>query len=321
MPPPPRRIIIDTDPGVDDAWAIALAVASPELEVLALTTVVGNADLDTSTRNAHTLLSMLERSAIPVAVGAEEPLGGLLPELIANREFVRQIHGASGLGGLPVPDFTPPNDGPHAVEAMAGILAEAAPHSITVVALAPLTNLALLFDRYPEHLDAIDRVYMMGGSGNGVGNVTPVAEFNVWADPEAAQRVLSEPRVEISMIGLDITLLAAVSPADLDHLTTPIGLALTQMVHGYGDIRDDGWPLHDVVVVAALLDDAVIKTQPATVEVDTARGERRGHTRCTFRSGSSRPVDNAGALPERAVATHLDRDRFRDVVLSRLSKL
>jgi pyrimidine-specific ribonucleoside hydrolase len=319
MPRSRRRIIIDTDPGVDDAWAIALALASPELEVLALSTVVGNADLETSTRNAHTVLSLLGRSAVPVAVGAEEPLGGLLPELLANREFVRQIHGPSGLGSFPAAEVTPALDGPHAVTVMAKLLAEADPRSITIVALAPLTNLALLFDQHPEHLDAIECVYMMGGSGNGVGNVTPLAEFNVWADPEAAHRVLSEPNVEISMIGLDITLQAAISPTDLHHLTTPAGHALAHMVRGYGDIRDDGWPLHDLVVTAALLDHTIVRTQPATIEVDTTTGPRRGHTACTFHPHQSeaRPEHH----PLRLVATHLDRDKYRDLVISRLAAL
>lgn len=319
MPRSRRRIIIDTDPGVDDAWAIALALASAELEVLALSTVVGNADLETSARNAHTVLSLLGRPAIPVAVGAQEPLGGLLPELLANREFVRQIHGPSGLGNYPAGEFTPALDGPHAVTVMAELLAQAEPRSITIVALAPLTNLALLFDRHPEHLGAIERVYMMGGSGNGVGNVTPLAEFNVWADPEAADRVLSEPNVEISMIGLDITLQAAISPTDLELLTTPAGHALAHMVRGYGDIRDDGWPLHDLVVTAALLDNSIVQTRPATIEVDTTTGSRRGHTACTFYP--QHPEARPAHRPLRQVATDLDRDKFHKLVISRLAAL
>src|SRR3954454_9276225 len=201
----PTPVIIDCDPGHDDAMALLLALASPELELSAVTTVAGNQTLEKVTANAIRILDVVG-STIPVAAGADRPL-------IHPAETASDVHGETGLDG---PDLPPPSREPeamHAVELLARHLRER-PH--TLIPVGPLTNIALLLAQYPELGEQIERIVLMGGAV-GVGNVTPSAEFNLWVDPEAAYRVFTSG-VPTTMVGLDVTHQAMLSAAKADAL-------------------------------------------------------------------------------------------------------
>ena len=176
----PTRVIIDCDPGHDDAMALLLALASPELVLAAVTTVAGNQTLEKVTANAIRVLDVAGAHAIPVAAGADRAL-------VHAARVGREVHGETGLDG---PELLAPSRAPeplHAVELLARLLRER-PH--TLVGIGPLTNIALLLATHPELAGRIERIVLMGGAV-GLGNVTPSAEFNVWADPEAARRVFT----------------------------------------------------------------------------------------------------------------------------------
>jgi len=175
-------IILDSDPGHDDAIALLLALASPELNLLGVTTVSGNQTLEKTTANAIRVLDHVGRDAVPVAAGADRPL-------VRERHVAANVHGETGLDG---PDLPPPAraaEPVHAVDWIAMTLL-ARPHAVTLVPTGPLTNIALFLARYPELAGRIERIVLMGGA-IGEGNVTPAAEFNIWADPEAAHRVFT----------------------------------------------------------------------------------------------------------------------------------
>jgi pyrimidine-specific ribonucleoside hydrolase len=192
-------LIIDTDPGVDDAVALALAVASPEADLLAVTTVFGNAPVASTTANACRLLALLGRPDVPVAAGADRPLAH------PCSRGAQAWHGADGLGGraatLPVPTTRPDPRG--AVGLMADVLRSAA-EPVTIVPIGPLTNIAALLDAHPGLAPRIGRIVAMGGS-LGAGNTAGGAEFNVGSDPEAAHRVLTQDAVPTTLVPLDLT--------------------------------------------------------------------------------------------------------------------
>ncbi len=180
-------LVIDCDPGVDDAIAILLALASPEVELLALTTVAGNLPLETTTRNALAVLALAGREDVPVAAGAARPL------VVRRDRDAAVVHGADGLGGAPVPESSAAVVPMHAVDLLAEIL-ERSDEPVLLAPVGPLTNIALLAALRPELLPSIGRVSVMGG-GDGLGNVTPAAEFNIWFDPECGRaRVRLRPR-------------------------------------------------------------------------------------------------------------------------------
>ena len=191
---PKTPVIIDCDPGHDDAMALMLALASPELEVVAVTTVAGNQTLDKVTANAIRVLDVVDAHDIPVAAGADRPL------VHDTARVADEVHGETGLDG---PDLPPASRDPepiHAVELMARELRK---RPLTLIPVGPLTNIALLIAMYPDLVENIQDIVVMGGA-IGLGNVTPSAEFNVWCDPEAAKRVF-ESDADVTMIGLDVT--------------------------------------------------------------------------------------------------------------------
>ena len=189
------RVILDCDPGHDDAIALMLALASPEVELLGVTTVAGNQTLEKTTANAIRVLDHLGRDDVSVAAGAQRPL-------VRERSVAREVHGETGLDG---PDLPPAARSPareHAIDWIATtLIAQRA--RVTLVPTGPLTNVALLLARYPELEANIERIVLMGGA-IATGNVTPAAEFNIWADPEAAHRVFSSG-LDVTMVGLDVT--------------------------------------------------------------------------------------------------------------------
>ena len=314
---PPIPLVLDCDPGVDDAWCLALALASPELDVLAVTTVAGNATVDVTSTNASAVLAACGRSDIPVAVGAQRAL------VHAYDHGLPPPHGANGVGGVSIASPTVPPTDEHAVYLLRDILAGAAPQSVTVAATAPLTNIALLAALHPELLDRIHRVVVMGGSTTR-GNITPSAEFNTWTDPESAQRVLCEPALDVGLVGLDVTRRATVLPEHADAVRgrSPLGALLADMLAGYLDRGAEGWAVHDALVVASLVDPEVLTWQEASVEVDTGTGLTRGQTVVEFvaaaevRAVGRNRYTSAGRIQ---VAVDVDVERFRRVLVDRIA--
>ena len=261
-------IIIDCDPGHDDAIALILALASPKLNVMAVTTSAGNQTPDKTLRNALRILTLLGRHDIPVAGGAPKPL---LRELI----IADNVHGESGLDGpaLPEPGFAP--QALTAVELMAKTL-RASTEPVTLVPTGPLTNIALLLSAHPELKAKIARIVLMGGSA-GPGNWTPAAEFNIYVDPEAAEMVFSAG-VPITMCGLDVTHAAQVMDEDIERIraiTNPIARTVAELLDFFMIYhRDPKWgfvgaPLHDPCTIAWLLRPELFTGIECHVSVET----------------------------------------------------
>ncbi|MBO1106887.1 pyrimidine-specific ribonucleoside hydrolase RihA [Plesiomonas shigelloides] len=261
-------IIIDCDPGHDDAIALILALASPKLNVLAVTTSAGNQTPDKTLRNALRILTLLGRHDIPVAGGAPKPL---LRELI----IADKVHGKSGLDGpaLPEPGFAP--QALTAVELMAKTL-RASAEPVTLVPTGPLTNIALLLSAHPELKAKIARIVLMGGSA-GPGNWTPAAEFNIYVDPEAAEMVFGAG-VPITMCGLDVTHAAQVMDEDIERIraiTNPIASTVAELLDFFMIYhRDPKWgfvgaPLHDPCTIAWLLRPELFTGIECHVSVET----------------------------------------------------
>lgn len=261
-------IIVDCDPGHDDAIALILALASPKLNVMAVTTSAGNQTPDKTLRNALRILTLLGRHDIPVAGGAPKPL---LRELI----IADNVHGESGLDGpnLPEPGFAP--QALTAVELMAKTL-RASTEPVTLVPTGPLTNIALLLSAHPELKAKIARIVLMGGSA-GPGNWTPAAEFNIYVDPEAAEMVFSAG-VPITMCGLDVTHAAQVMDEDIERIraiTNPIARTVAELLDFFMIYhRDPKWgfvgaPLHDPCTIAWLLRPELFTGIECHVSVET----------------------------------------------------
>src|SRR3954454_5907104 len=188
----PKPVIIDCDPGHDDAMALMLAVASPEIDLVAVTTVAGNQPLDKVAANAIRVLDVVEAHDIPVAAGADRAL-------IHPAQAAGDVHGETGLDG---PDLPPPSRAPEDLHAVELLARELRKQPLTLIPIGPLTNIALLLAIHPELHGQIERIVVMGGA-IGIGNVTPSAEFNIWVDPEAAYRVFSSG-IDVTMVGLDV---------------------------------------------------------------------------------------------------------------------
>jgi purine nucleosidase/pyrimidine-specific ribonucleoside hydrolase len=299
-------LILDCDPGHDDAIAILLAHANPAVELLAITTVAGNQDLAKTTLNARRVCTAAGITGVPIAAGAAGPLLGEL--LVAE-----DIHGDSGLDG---PDFgepTVPLLDESAVDLMRRVLT-GSDRPVALVATGPLTNVALLLQRHPEVKDRIAEVILMGGSTER-GNTTAYAEFNIYVDPEAAEVVLAAG-VPVTVIGLNVTHQALVTPQVLERIAaigTPLaGICVDLMTYFAGTyLSVFGMaqpPLHDPVAVARLIDPAVVTCVPAPVQVETVGRYTRGATVVDLHHRSGMP-DNA------LVGVELDRERFWDLVV------
>ncbi|MBL0608757.1 pyrimidine-specific ribonucleoside hydrolase RihA [Aeromonas jandaei] len=303
-------VILDCDPGHDDAIALILALASPELKVLAVTTSAGNQTPDKTLNNALRILTLLGRDDIPVAAGAPKPLAREL--IIADN-----VHGESGLDGpkLPDPAFAP--QAMTGIELMARCLRESA-EPVTLVPTGPLTNVALLLAAHPELKSKIARIVLMGGAA-GAGNWTPAAEFNIYVDPEAADMVFKSG-IPITMCGLDVTHEAQVMDEDIERVRA-ITNPLAQCVAGLLDFfmiyhRDPKWgfagaPLHDPCTIAWLLNPALFHGVECRVDIET-RGEHTVGMTVVDRYGLSGKPANA------LVLLGLDRAGFIDLLVERL---
>ena len=273
-----ERIIIDTDPGHDDAFAILLALGSPELEVLGLTTVAGNVPVATTTANARRIVELAGRPEMPVFAGADRPL--LRPAMHAH-----DIHGKMGMDGFDWPAPLRPAEPTHAVDWMVRTLADAAPRSVSLVVLGPETNVAMLLRRAPELADRIRRIVVMGGGFFEGGNYAPAAEFNILVDPEAAAIVFGSG-IELVAMPIDCTnrtLTPARWIADLQALGTRVGAACAGMqeffqVAGNRKYGTATRPLHDALAMAWVLWPELFAGRVCNVEIETRSELTRGAT-------------------------------------------
>jgi pyrimidine-specific ribonucleoside hydrolase len=299
--PGPRPIILDCDPGHDDALAITLALARPELRLLGITTVGGNSPLANTTRNALRVLALLGRRDVPVAAGAERPL-------LRESRIPVEFHGVSGLDGADLPEpAAPPR--PEGALALTEALVAESDRPVTVVATGPLTNVALLLRARPRIAERVERICLMGGS-LGEGNATPAAEFNVWQDPEAAAIVFGSG-IPVSMMGLDVTHRALFLEADLarlEALGTRVAGVWVDLLRFFAIFHRqrygwDGSPIHDAVAVAHLAVPGLVTTEILRVDVETAGELTRGRTVADRERLLGRP-------PNAEVGLDIDRERF-----------
>jgi purine nucleosidase len=304
----PIRIVIDTDPGVDDAIAILLALQSPELTVVALTAVAGNSPLEDTTRNARRLIDLAQRPDVIVAAGCAEPLG------VTDYQS-GEVHGKDGLGDLVWDEPSTPLDERHAVEVLRDVLLEA---PATIVAIGPLTNIAVLAQRYPEVIERVQQLVIMGGASF-EGNVTPAAEFNIWFDPEAAAIVFDQSW-PITLMPLDLTHQAFLTDEDLAvfrALGTEVGRRCADMLEPYATFHERWYQnrniiMHDAMAVYELIDPEAIAKQGVVVHVETEGAHGRGATFLDrgFQHASS-PVQ-AGVI--------VNNDDFRALLHERIAK-
>lgn len=273
-----QKIIIDTDPGQDDAVAILLALAAPELKVLGLTIVAGNVSLDRTVKNALQVCELAGRSDLPVFAGCDRPIRHTL-------ETAEHVHGASGLDGTDLPDPVMTVQAAHAVDFIIETLSDAPTNTITLCPLGPLTNIATALQRAPEIAPKIKEIVLMGGAYFEVGNMTPAAEFNIYVDPEAAE-IVFKSGIAITMLPLDVTHKALTSRAWIDELHR-LGTPVTKAVAGWTDFFErfdvakyggTGAPLHDPCVIAHLIDDSIFSGKFVNVEIETQSELTRGMT-------------------------------------------
>jgi inosine-uridine nucleoside N-ribohydrolase len=299
------RILLDCDPGHDDAIALLLALASPEVELLGVTTVAGNQTVEKTTANAIRILELVGREDVPVARGAGRPL--------VREPFVAAyVHGESGLDGPDLPAAQGEPVAQHAVDFLAERVA-----GTTLVATGPLANVALLLALRPEARP--ERIVLMGGA-IAEGNVTPAAEFNIWADPEAAARVFASG-IDVTMVGLDVTHQALVTRAHAERLRAAgrVGAVVADLLAFYDRFHRevygfDGSPIHDAVALAYAFRPELLDTRELNVEIDTESELCRGRT----------VVDvwrRSGREPNARVAVGIDAAGFVELLLERIASL
>lgn len=303
--PVPRPIVIDTDPGQDDAVAILAALGSPELDVVAITTVGGNVPLDLTTKNALIIVEAAGRTDVPVHAGHAGP---------SDRPLVtaENVHGKTGLDGANRPDPTTPVAAGHAVDVLVELLEAIGPNDakLTICPIGPLTNIGDLVIRRPDLLDRIDQIVLMGGGHFEGGNITPAAEFNIFVDPPAAAAVFG-CGVPLVMMPLDVTHKALTTPeriAAFAALGTTSG-AVTAGMLGFFERFDierygqHGGPLHDPCVIAYLLEPEIFSGRHCNVEIELQSDLTMGATVIDWWQGTKRPHNCF-------VARDLDADRF-----------
>lgn len=307
--PAPIPIILDCDPGHDDAIALLLALASPEVEVLGVTTTYGNQTLEKTTANALRVLELVERTDVPVAAGADRPL-------VRDLVVAAHVHGDSGLDGPALPPPATEAAPSDAAAFVAERIGQAA-SEVTLVASGPLTNIARYLDAHGTA--GVARIVLMGGS-IAEGNFTPAAEFNIWCDPEAAQRVLSSG-LDVTMIGLDVTHKAILRPPLADRLRSAgrVGTFVAELNDYFSRYhrRTYGWdgaPIHDAVAVAYVIRPGLVETRHRNVEVELVSELCRGRTVVDLWQRTDR-------RPNALVGVDLDSEGFFEFMLERVSAL
>ncbi|MDP3894781.1 nucleoside hydrolase [Nocardioides sp.] len=306
-------IVVDCDPGHDDAVAILLALGSPEVELLGVTTTFGNCAVADATRNAQRVLALAGRSDVPVAVGAAGPIAG-------DADLGNYVHGTSGLDGPPLPEPQRPPIDEAAVEFLTRTLTSS-PEAVTLVAIGPMTNIGLLLRDHPEVRNKVAEIIFMGGSTER-GNHTPTAEFNTHADPEALDIVLRSG-LPVRMVGLNLTHQALATPGVVERMSAMghvVGRTCAEWMGFFGGSYNRIWefeapPVHDPCTIAAIIDPSVIEWREAFVVTELDGTWTRGTT----------VVDLFRRYPDQAanvsVAMTLDVERYWDLVLNSLDRL
>ncbi|WP_338674410.1 nucleoside hydrolase [Streptomyces sp. SCSIO 30461] len=308
----PVPIIIDCDPGHDDAIAILLAAGDPAVELLAITTVAGNQVVEKTTLNARRICTVSAITDVPIAAGCAHPLVG-------PRDVADDVHGHSGMDG---PSFGEPTVSAvpeHAVDLTYRILT-GHPEPVTLVPTGPLTNIALLLTRYPEVAPHIREIVLMGGSTDR-GNRTPAAEFNMYVDPEAAD-IVFRSGLPVTMCGLNVTHQALATPdvlARFERLGTELGGICVDLMTFFAASHRKLWgfeapPLHDPVAVARVIDPAIVHCAEASVAVELRGAHTRGATVVDLDRYLDRPVNAR-------VALGLDREKFWDRIVTAVGRL
>ncbi|HWC84160.1 MAG TPA: nucleoside hydrolase [Pseudonocardiaceae bacterium] len=309
----PRAIVLDCDPGHDDAIALLLAHGNPAVELAAITTVAGNSTLANVTRNALAVATLAGIRDVPIAAGCDRPL---LREPIVAAD----IHGASGLDGTELPEPTVPLDPRHGVDLIIDTVLAAEPGELTLVPTGPLTNIALAIRREPRIVSRVREVVLMGGAYTR-GNVTPAAEFNIAVDPEAAAAVFAADW-PVTMVGLDLTHQALATPevlARIAGLGTPVARAVHELLRFFRTSYRAGQgmadpPVHDPCAVARVIAPEIVQVVEAFVTVETQGRWTSGMTVTDFGNSLGNPHNTL-------VATRLDVDRFWDLVVHALTAI
>lgn len=309
----PKKIILDCDPGHDDAIAILLAHGNPNIELLAVTTVVGNQTLEKVTRNALSVARIANITDIPFAAGAVRPL-------VRNVEIAPDIHGDSGLDGPVLPEPAIQLDSRHAIDLIIDTIMAHPPKTITLVPTGGLTNIAMAARKEPKIVERVKEVVLMGG-GYHVGNWSAVAEFNIKIDPEAAHIVFNE-KWPVTMVGLDLTHQALATPEVIEKIsaikTKPATFVL-EMLEFFGKMykQAQGFtypPVHDPCAVAYVINPDLIKTRRVPVDIELTGTLTLGMTVADFRF----PVDETCHTQ---VATKLDHAGFWDLIVDALQRI
>jgi purine nucleosidase len=309
-----QKIIIDTDPGQDDAVAILLALASPELEVLGITCVAGNVPLPLTARNARIVCELAGRTEVPVFAGCDRPI---------RRPLVtaEHVHGKTGLDGIPLWEPQMPLQPGHAVDFLIETLRREAPGTVTLVPIGPLTNIATAMTRAPDIVPRIGRIVLMGGAYFEVGNITPAAEFNIYVDPEAAD-IVFRSGVDLTVVPLDLTHKALTSRAWIEKMrglpgrVGPAVAAWTDFFERFDKEKygTDGGPLHDPCTIAYLLRPDLFAGRRINVEIELEGRYTLGMTVADWWRVSGRPA-NALFLKD------VDADGFFALLTERIARL
>ena len=309
-----RKIIIDTDPGQDDAVAILLALASPELDVLGITAVAGNVPLPLTQKNALIVCELAGRTDVPVYAGCDAPM---LRKLVT----AEHVHGKTGLDGPQLPEPTMPLQAQHGVDYIIETLRTEPPGTVTLVPIGPLTNIGVAFKRAPDIIERVQEIVLMGGAYFEVGNITPAAEFNIYVDPEAADIVFNSGAT-ITVMPLDVTHKALTSAkwiADIKALDTDVG----RMVASWTDFFErfdiekygsQGAPLHDPCTIAYLINSDLFQGRHINVAIETHSDLTLGMTVADWWRVTDRPA-NAMFMGS------VDDKGFFDLLTERLARL
>ena len=310
----PRKIIIDTDPGQDDAVAILLALASPEeIDVLGVVAVAGNVPLPLTEKNARIVCELAGRPDIAVYAGCDRPLK-------RKQVTAEHVHGKTGLDGPELPDPTMPLQDTHGVEFIIETLRREPIGSVTLVPIGPLTNIATAFERAPEIIERVAEIVLMGGAYFEVGNITPAAEFNIYVDPEAAD-IVFRSGAKITVMPLDVTHKALTS-ADWVQEMRDLGTEVGRMVGAWTDFFErfdkekygsEGAPLHDPCTIAYLIDPTMFSGREINVEIETKSELTLGMTVADWWGVTTRPA-NAVFMGS------MDRARYFDLLTERLAR-
>ena len=312
--PATHRIIIDTDPGQDDAVAILLALASPELDVLGITAVAGNVPLALTEKNARKICELAGKPGTPVYAGAVRPL---VRQLVTAEE----VHGQTGLNGPVLPDPVMPLQAQHAVDFIVETLMREPSGAVTLCTLGPLTNVAMALIREPRIAPRIREIVLMGGGFFEGGNVTPAAEFNIYVDPHAAD-IVFRSGIPLVMMPLDVTHKALTTKKRIEAfraLGTKVGIATAEMLEFFERFDEekygtDGGPLHDPCVIAYLLKPELFKGRHCNVSVETASELTVGMTVVDW-WGVTKRARNATVMRD------IDHDGFFALLVERLGRL